>query len=46
VVTKTVKKNAKLTAKRLGAASKSFERKSLEIVPAYYNLASGTVDFL
>lgn len=46
VVTKTVKKNAKLTAKRLGAASKSFERKSLEIVPAYYNLASGKVDFL
>jgi carbonic anhydrase len=42
----TVKKNARLTAKRLGLASKSFERKSLEIVPAYYNLASGKVDFL
>lgn len=42
----TVKKNAKLTAKKLGEASKPFERKSLEIVPAYYNLASGKVDFL
>jgi len=42
----TVKKNAKLTARRLDSASKSFERKSLEIVPAYYNLASGKVDFL
>ena len=42
----TVKKNAKLTAKKLAEASKPFERKSLEIVPAYYNLASGKVDFL
>lgn len=42
----TVKKNARLTAKKLGEASKPFERKSLEIVPAYYNLASGKVDFL
>ncbi len=42
----TVKKNAKLTAKKLGEASKPFERKTLEIVPAYYNLASGKVDFL
>lgn len=42
----TIKKNAKLTAKRLETASRPFERKSLEIVPAYYNLASGKVDFL
>ena len=42
----TVKKNAKLTAKKLAEASQPFERKSLEIVPAYYNLASGKVDFL
>ena len=42
----TVKNNAKLTAKKLAEASQPFERKSLEIVPAYYNLASGKVDFL
>lgn len=41
-----VKKNAKLTASCLRAASSAFERKSLDIVPAYYNLGSGKVDFL
>ena len=41
-----VKKNAKLTAARLRESSSILAKDSLEIVPAYYNLASGKVDFL
>lgn len=41
-----VKKNAKLTAKTLRERSTILDNKRLEIVPAYYNLASGKVDFL
>ena len=41
-----VKKNAKLTAKDLRDRSSILSKKSLKIVPAYYNLASGKVNFL
>ena len=41
-----VKKNAKLTSKELRERSSILSKKSLDIVPAYYNLASGKVNFL
>ena len=41
-----VKKNAKLTAAALRERSEILDKKSLDIVPAYYNLASGKVNFL
>jgi len=41
-----VRKNARLTADRLRDSSPAFQRKTLGIEPAYYNLASGKVEFL
>ncbi len=49
-VNTVVKKNAKLTAKELVTRSaiieKASKRKSFKIVPAYYNLGSGKVNFI
>ena len=41
-----VKKNARINAQTLRERSTILSDKKLEIVPAYYNLASGKVDFL
>lgn len=41
-----VKKNARISAQTLRERSTILSNKKLEIVPAYYNLASGKVDFL
>lgn len=41
-----VKKNAKNSAAELRKRSAILDKKSLKIVPAYYNLASGKVNFL
>jgi len=46
VLKNAVKKNARLTAKELHNRSEILAKKSLNIVPAYYNLDSGKVDFL
>ena len=46
-VNTVVKKNAQLTAKELSDRSDIIQKaKGLKIVPAYYNLKSGKVDFL
>jgi len=48
-VNAVVKKNAQLTAKELVERSpiiaKADKRKTFKVVPAYYNLGSGKVDF-
>ena len=49
-VNSVVKKNAKMTAKELqnrsAIISGAVDKGKLEVVPAYYNLGSGKVDFL
>ena len=49
-VNSVVKKNAELTAKELAARSSiigdAVSSGKVQIVPAYYNLDSGAVDFL
>jgi len=49
-VNTVVKKNAKMVAKELSTRSdiigKALAKKKIKIVPAYYNLGSGKVDFL
>ncbi|MFZ9046235.1 MAG: carbonic anhydrase [Cyclobacteriaceae bacterium] len=49
-ITDVVKKNAEMTARELAARSaiigSAVEAEQVKIVPAYYNLGSGKVDFL